>query len=225
MKLLIVEDEATLAADVDAFLSEGGMTCTLVPTFEEAQEAIALYSYDLVLLDLGLPDGSGLKLIPMLTILDQAPGILIISAKHSLDDKLAGLDLGADDYITKPFHLAELQSRIHSVFRRKKFQGRTSLRIGAIEIFPSEQRILVQGQDVPLTVKEFQLLLYFAGNCGRVLSKGAIAEHLWGDRADMLDDFDFIYSHIKHLRKKLVQAGAADRIKSVYGVGYKFDCS
>lgn len=223
MKILLVEDEPNLARDLIAFLESGQHICTHVDSLSAAREAIRLYQYDIVLLDIGLPDGEGLSLIGELLQGVPSPGLLIISAKDSLDDKLKGLDLGADDYLTKPFHFAELNSRIRSVFRRKNLGGKRSLHIGELEIFPDDFQVLVSAEPLSLTPKEFQLLLFMAVNQNKVLTKATLAEHLWGDQADTLDDFDFIYSHIKNLRKKLSQAGATDRIKAVYGVGYKFE--
>lgn len=222
MKLLLIEDEARLAEDIVAYLGSEGIRCTVAESLEAARGACALYSFDIVLLDVGLPDGSGLELIRGLVNNDPTPGILVVSAKNSLDDKLTGLDLGADDYITKPFHLAELHARIRSVFRRKKMGGRHSIPFEEIEVFPEPRQVTIHGKSLHLSPKEFDLLLYFVCNPGKVLTREAIAEHLWGEEADHLDDFDFIYSHVKNLRRKIVKLGGEDRIKAVYGIGYKF---
>lgn len=222
MRVLIVEDEIGLAEEISAFLSSAMMKCSLAPTAREAVEALALYEFDVVLVDVGLPDGNGLDLVRQLMARENPPGVLIISAKNSLDDKVLGLDLGADDYITKPFHLAELQSRIQSVFRRKNLAGGTTIKSGSLELFQQEFRAEVAKTDLQLSPKEFQLLLFFLSNQGKVLTKEAIAEHLWGEDADHMDDLDFIYSHIKNIRRKINEAGGEEVIKSVYGVGYKF---
>lgn len=223
MKILIIEDETALATDIVAYLSSEHMVCTVANDLASAQEALLLYAYDLVLLDVGLPDGNGLELISLIQQQESVPGILILSARNALDDRLKGLDLGADDYLIKPFYLAELLSRLRALYRRKHFSGKTRIRFGELEIFPDAYQISIRGQQVHLSPKEFQLLLYLASNPDKVLPRPAIAEHLWGDDADKLDDFDFIYSQVKNLRRKMVQHGGKDRIKAIYGVGYKFD--
>ena len=147
-------------------------------------------------------------------------GVLIISARNSLDDKVKGLTLGADDYLSKPFHLSELSARIAAIIRRKNFDGNSLLKFHSISIDTVAKLVSVNNKPLELTRKEYELLLYFVSNKKRVISKNAIAEHLWGD--DMEGNNDFIYTHIKNLRKKLIDAGNADYIKSVYGMGYKF---
>jgi DNA-binding response OmpR family regulator len=174
------------------------------------------------LIDITLPGGSGLDIVKELKKSNPKTGIIIISAKNSLDDKIAGLDLGADDYITKPFHLAELNSRINSVLRRRNFEGSNEIVFEKLKLAPEKQEVFANNKPVSLTKKEFDLLLFFISNKNRVVTKESIAEHLWGDEMDMADSFDFIYSHIKNLRKKIMDAGADDYIKSIYGIGYKF---
>jgi DNA-binding response OmpR family regulator len=222
MKILVVEDEIALRESLaEAFKAEG-FVVEAASTLGEAKEKVALYGYDLLVLDIGLPDGSGMQVLKQLHQSHPETGVLILSAKNSLDDKLQGLSLGADDYLTKPFHLAELIARVKAVHRRRKLQGRSALEFGDLKIDPEAQSVEILGQSVDLTPKEFELLLHFASNENRVLTKAEIAEHLWGDMADTFDDFDFIYAHVKNLRKKLLEAGGQDLIKTIYGIGYKF---
>jgi DNA-binding response OmpR family regulator len=181
-----------------------------------------LYEYDCILLDIGLPDGNGLSLIRKLKKFHPETGIIIISAKNSMDDKISGLDLGADDYLTKPFHLPELNSRIKSLLRRRKFDGKQTVVIDNITIFPESRQVFVVDELLQLTKSEFELLLFFTSNRGRVLSKESIAEHLWGDFADTADSFDFVYSHLKNLRRKLAEKSGKDHFQNVYGTGYVF---
>ncbi|KAA3436339.1 response regulator transcription factor [Rufibacter hautae] len=222
MKILLVEDEANLLSTTSSYLQKEGFVCEEAPTFSVAEEKLTLYQYDLLILDITLPDGNGLYLVPKLKKTYPDTGILIISAKNSLDDKLNGLDLGADDYLTKPFFLAELNSRINAILRRRKFSGSTSVVFNEIEVVPNAMVARVHGQELDLTKKEYDLLLYFLTNKQRVLSRENIAEHIWGDLSGSADNFDFIYTHIKNLRRKIVQAGGTDYLQTVYGVGYKF---
>ncbi len=222
MKILIVEDEIQLLDSMTEYLQQEGYICERATGFLDADEKMALYEYGVVVLDITLPDGNGLYLLHQLKKEQPDTGVLIVSARNSLDDKLKGLDWGADDYITKPFHLAELNSRIKALIRRRNFRGRMKLIFNEIEIDPDEREIIVNNQKLDLTRKEYDLLLYFVTNKKRVLSKGVIAEFLWGDNIDLADNFDFIYTHIKNIRKKILQAGGEDYIKSVYGLGYKF---
>jgi len=222
MKLLIVEDNFQLADDLSRFLSEHGFIVEIAETLESARGKIELYDYELIILDIGLPDGSGLEIIKQLKNKKSDAGILIVTAKNAIEDKVKGLELGADDYITKPFHKAELNARIRSIIRRKKFNGSNTILINKIEIDLNSMAVTVEDKELDLTRKEYDLLLYFIYNKNRVLTKESIAEHLWGDHIDQADNFDFIYNHIKNLRKKLQQAGADNHIRSVYGMGYKF---
>ncbi len=221
MKILIVEDEKQLLDSMLTFLKESGMICEKAETLAEASEKADLYEYDCVVLDIGLPDGSGLKVINILQQKQKQTGIVILSAKNSLDDRLVGLNFGADDYVTKPFYMPELVARIKSVVRRRAFQGKNEILFNEIRVVPDEMMMYVKDKLISLTKKEHELLLYFLSNQNKVLTKEAIAEHLWGDHADMADSFDFIYSHIKNLRKKMTDNGAHDYLKSIYGVGYK----
>ena len=221
MKILIVEDEKQLLDSMLIFLKESGMICEKAETLAEATEKADLYDYDCVVLDIGLPDGSGLKVINVLQQKQKQTGIVILSAKNSLDDRLVGLNFGADDYVTKPFYMPELVARIKSVVRRRAFQGKNEILFNEIRVVPDEMMMYVKDKLISLTKKEHELLLYFLSNQNKVLTKESIAEHLWGDHADMADSFDFIYSHIKNLRKKMTDNGAHDYLKSIYGVGYK----
>jgi DNA-binding response OmpR family regulator len=222
MKILVIEDEQALLESILAYFTGEGNICEHASDFASANEKISLYSYDCILLDLGLPGGEGLELLTKLKQLKKRDGVLIISARHSLDDKLAGLDLGADDYLVKPFHLSELKARVSAIVRRKNFDGDNVIVFNEITVDVSAMKVMVKGNQVILTKKEFDLLVYFLSNRNKVVTKNAMAEHLWGDEMDLSDDFDFIYTHVKNLRKKLLEAGAADYLRSVYGIGYKF---
>jgi DNA-binding response OmpR family regulator len=221
MKVLIIEDEKALSESIFAYLHSEHYTVETASDFHTAIEKISLYDYACIILDITLPGGSGLDILKELKVNHKAEGVLIISAKNSLDDKILGLKSGADDYLTKPFHLSELAARVAAIIRRKSFEGKNSLRFDELHLDLLEKTVKVNNRPIDLTRKEYDLLLYFISNKNKVISKGAIAEHLWGDNMDMADNYDFIYTHIKNLRKKILQAGAQDYIKSVYGMGYK----
>ncbi|MDZ4665253.1 MAG: response regulator transcription factor [Bacteroidota bacterium] len=222
MKILLVEDEKGLSDSISTYLKREGYLCEVVKDFKSADEKIELYQYDCILVDINLPDGNGLDLVKSLKRLKAQAGIIIISAKNSVDDKIEGLDLGADDYLSKPFSLAELNSRIKSVLRRRKFEGNDEIIFNEITIKPYESSVYVKGNSLTLTKKEYDLILFLISNKNRVLTKETIADHLWGDDMDMANSYDFIYTHIKNLRKKLVDKGCQDYMKTVYGMGYKF---
>jgi DNA-binding response OmpR family regulator len=222
LKILVIEDEVNLRNTVVSFLEKEGYCCEQAENVSLGSEKLDLYHYDCLLVDIGLPDGNGLSLIKELKKLHPDTGIIIISAKNSLDDKIAGLDLGADDYMTKPFHLTELTSRIKALLRRRKFEGRKEITIDNIQIIPENRQVYVNGEQLLFTKKEFDLLVYFVSNPNRVLTKEAIAEHLWGDFADSSVSFDFVYSQIKNLRRKLVEKTGIDYFQNVYGTGYTF---
>ena len=196
--------------------------CETAHDFHVAMEKIALYEYACVILDITLPGGSGLEILKELKKENKADGVLIISAKNSLDDKVLGLKTGADDYLTKPFHLPELGARVDAIIRRKSFGGMNAVQFDELTLDLQNKTVKVADKLVDLTRKEYELLLYFISNKNKVISKSAIAEHLWGDNMDLADNYDFIYTHIKNLRKKLMLAGAPDYIRSIYGMGYKF---
>ena len=220
MKILIIEDEKELSESISAYLKTQEYVCEVAFGFNKALEKTLDYDYDCILLDITLPGGSGLEILRELKANNKMDGVLIISAKNSLDDKVKGLMLGADDYLPKPFHLSELSARIAAIIRRKKFNGNNLLKFDKVTIDTIAKLVIVNNKTLELTRKEYELLLYFVSNKKRVISKNAIAEHLWGD--DMEGNNDFIYTHIKNLRKKLMDAGNIDYIKSVYGMGYKF---
>jgi DNA-binding response OmpR family regulator len=222
MKILIIEDEPGLRESVQEYFTEAGNISETAGDYQTALSKVNLYRYDCIVLDITLPDGNGLAILKIIKEQNYPDGVLIISAKNSLDDRLEGLDLGADDYLVKPFHLSELRARVTAIIRRKTFSGSTQLNFNEITIDVLAKSVKVENQAVKLTRKEYALLLYFLANKGKVVSKNAIAEHLWGDGADMADNFDFIYSHIKNLRKKLMEAGSRDYIYAAYGMGYKF---
>ena len=222
MKLLIIEDEQGLRESMQEYFTEAGNICESACDYSSAMAKVNMYRYDCILLDITLPGGNGISILKDLKAKGHTDGILIISAKNSLDDRLEGLDLGADDYLVKPFHLSELRARVAAIIRRKSYNGNNIMTFNEIEIDLQAKTVDVGKTPVKLTRKEYALLLYFIANKGKVVSKNAIAEHLWGDEFDMADNFDFIYSHIKNLRKKLVEAGSNDYIHAAYGMGYKF---
>ena len=222
MKLLLIEDEMELQKSIKQYFEMEGNVVEIAADYGNALQKIALYDYDCILIDSTLPDGSGLNLIKEIKLKKSKAGVIIISAKNSLDDKIYGLDLGADDYLPKPFHLSELNSRVKALIRRKNFDGNLEIAVNEIKILPAERSVFVSGKNVILTSKEYDLLLYFIANKNRVVSKNALAEHLWGDHADRLDNFDFIYNHVKNLRKKLLEKNCEDYLQTIYGIGYNF---
>ncbi len=222
MKLLIVEDNLHLAQDMQRYLQESGFVAERAATLAEASEKLAIYQYDLTIVDLGLPDGNGLDLIREIKAKGLETAALILTAKDAVAAKVQGLDLGADDYLTKPFHQAELNARIRSILRRNKFNRNNLMQIGELKVDLLASQAFVHDTPLSLTRKEYDLLVYFMQNLNRMLTKESIAEHLWGDHIDEADSFDFIYNHIKNLRKKITTAGGRNYIKAMYGMGYKF---
>lgn len=222
MKVLVVEDELGLAESITDYMIREEYVCETVATFREADEKIHLYTYDCIIIDLTLPDGNGFQLIQTLKQRVATTGIIIISARNALEDKLKGLEIGSDDYLTKPFHLSELNARVKSLLRRRQFGGHTEIGFREITVVPTTRKVYVNGQPATLSRKEYDLLLYFLSNVDVALTKASIAEHLWGDNIDLADSFDMVYSHIKNLRRKLIDRGAADYVQSIYGIGYKF---
>lgn len=223
MKILIIEDEKALAESIGLYLSDEGYVCEFAYDYQNASSKINDYDYDCVIVDINLPDGSGLNIIRELKENRSTSGIIIISARNSLDDRITGLDIGADDYLVKPFNLSELNARIKSVIRRISFGGSNEIIFNEIRIDTDAIKVFVNDNNVNLTKKEYDLLIFFVSNKDRVLTKESIGENVWGDYADTLASFDFIYTHIKNLRKKLLDRGCSDYLKNVYGVGYKFD--
>ena len=221
MKILIVEDEPALRELIQRSLEKERYVVEVAADFNSALRKIEDYDYDCVLLDIMLPDGSGLDLLEKLKAMHKRENVIIISAKDSLEDKVLGLELGADDYLPKPFHLAELNARIKSVIRRQHHDGEIDICLGNIRILPDKYQVLINDREVELNRKEYDILLYFINRPGRLVNKNTLAEYVWGDHIDQVDNFDFIYAQIKNLRKKLKDAGATAEIKAVYGFGYK----
>lgn len=221
MKILIIEDELRLLQTLTESLAKEKYIIETASDFNTAMDKIGVYDYDCILLDIMLPGGSGLDILKELKRQEKSQNVIIISAKDSIDDKVAGLELGADDYLTKPFHTAELNARIKAVLRRKNLDGKNSIEIGNVELDLLNRELKVNNENVALNRKEFDILNYFLLNKNRLITKSALAEHVWGDHIDQADNFDFIYYQIKNLRKKLQQANAHIEIEAVYGVGYK----
>ena len=222
MKILIIEDEQALQESIMKYLEHQGFICEAVSDFLQGKEKVMQFDYDCIVVDIGLPYGSGLDIVKELKYMKSKAGIIIISAKNALEDKLQGLDLGADDYLVKPFYLSELTARINAIIRRRSFEGNKAITFHEIVLDAEAQRVVVKDKPVDLTDKEYRLLEYFIANQRRLLTKGAIAEHIWGDEYLHVSNFDFIYSHIKNLRKKLIDAGSEDYIKTEYRSGYRF---
>ena len=221
MKLLVVEDEPSLREIMVRTLRGERYVVEEAADYASALPKIEDYDYDCILLDIMLPGGSGLRLLEQLKALRKSAGVIIISARDSLDDKVEGLELGADDYLAKPFHLAELSARIRSVIRRHQRGGQESLDAGNVRLFPDRQRVEVAGREVELVRKEYDILHYFMSRPGRMVNKATLAEAVWGDHIDQSDNFDFVYAQMKNLRRKLADAGADIELKSIYGFGYK----
>lgn len=222
MKLLIIEDEQQLSDSIVSYLGREDYLCEQAFTFREAMKRVGVYEYDCILLDLTLPGGNGLDILHRIKQRTPQTGVIIVSAKDSLDDKVAGLKIGADDYIAKPFHLPELSMRIFALLRRKNFTATNTLQSGMVTIDLLGKKAMVGNTALDLTKSEYELLLFLIENRRRVVSKSAMAEHLSGDMADMLDDFNFVYAHIKNLKSKLAEAGVTQCIKTYYGTGYKW---
>src|SRR5690554_1065331 len=218
MKLLIVEDNTKLLESISETLEAEHFKCELAANFKEAHEKLFIYEYDIALIDINLPDGSGLELIKSLKQSRNTTGIIVVSARNSTMQKIEGLNLGADDYLTKPFDMAELVARVKALLRRRKYGGSEIISRGEIAIHTESREVFHKNRIIDLTRSEYDILLFFFSNPNRVLTRERIAEHIWGDNMDLADSFDFIYSHIKNLRKKLTTAGAADPIKAVYGI-------
>ena len=222
MKLLVIEDERRLSDSIAAYLGSENYLCEQAFSYGEAMDKAALYDYDCIVLDLMLPGGNGLDILREIRRRVNPAGVVIVSAKDALEDKIKGLEIGADDYLAKPFHMAELGMRIYAVVRRRQFAASNTLRDNGLEINLHESAVSVGGRPVALTKSEYELLLFFVGNKNRVVSKSAIAEHLSGEIADYMDNHDFVYTHIKNLKAKLAAAGVRDCVQNIYGMGYKW---
>ncbi len=223
MKILIIEDEKELAENIATYLKWENYVCEFAATYHDAISKTGIYDYDCILLDLMLPDGDGLKILEALRNENKQDGVIIISAKDAIEDKITGLKLGADDYLPKPFHLSELGARIYSIIRRKHFGSTNSIQVNELNVDLLAKTVRVNNRLVQLTKKEFDLLLFLIGNKNKTISIAALAEHLSGDMADMLDNYDFVYSHVKNLKKKLTEAECKNYIKTTYGMGYKWE--
>lgn len=223
MKILIIEDEPEIAEGIKDYFMAKDVLCEIAKNYAIASEKIQLYSYDCILLDLNLPGGTGFDLLREIKQLKKNDGIIIVSAQETLDTRINGLSLGADDFVTKPFHLSELYMRVLALMRRKNFDGNNILTFKELTIDLLQKTVRVHDQLIDVTKKEYDLLLYLLGNADRLLSKSVIAEHLSGDLADMLESHDFVYTHMKNLKKKITQAGGGEYIKTVYGMGYKWE--
>ncbi|MFD1550771.1 DNA-binding response regulator [Putridiphycobacter roseus] len=222
MKLLLIEDENDLSTIIANYFKKMGELVIIAQNKFEAEDRLVSHQFDVIILDITLPDGNGIDILPTIKKTQENAGILILSAKNSLDDKIKGLDLGADDYLTKPFHLAELNSRIKALVRRKIFKGADVIHFNEINISLTEKQAYINRELLVLTKKEFMLLLYFINNTNRILTKESIAEHLWGEDLDFIENYDFIYTHIKNLRKKILAMGGTDYLNTVHGIGYKY---
>jgi len=220
--ILLVEDEKLLSQSVVQYLSNSGIDCTQAFTYNSAVNKMSGFDFDCIVIDIGLPDGSGIDLITYIKKKKLEAGLIIISARNSLEDKLEGFTTGADDFLAKPFHLSELNARINAIVRRKKFDGKETLEYNEIAIKIENRTVFVKDKKVNFTKKEFELLVYFISNTNKIITKDAIACSLWKNNADLAISSDIIYTHIKNLRKKLVEGGAKDYLHAVYGIGYKF---
>jgi DNA-binding response OmpR family regulator len=222
VKILIIEDDRSLSVSIAEYLRMEGHICETALNYNQASYKTSDNRYDCIILDIGLPDGNGLDIIKELKANKVSDGILILSAKSSLDDKLTGLKIGADDYLTKPFHFAELSARINSIYRRNNFLGLNEVIFNEIRVNTTDLQAFVNDKLLNLTKKEYDLLLFFITNRNRIITKESIVEHLWGDDVILTDSFDFVYTHVKNLRKKIVAANGRNYLKCIYGFGYKF---
>jgi len=222
MKVLVIEDNQELLKDIQNFLSEEGNVCELASNYKTAQEKIGFFPYDILIVDLNLPDKDGLEIVKTAKLDKIDVGIIIISARNALGDKVKALELGADDYLEKPFYLAELNARIKALYRRRVYQGSKEIDFNEISVKPESREVVVNNKALNLTKKEYDILHFFLINKHRLLTKEAIAEHLWGDEVEMVDGYKFIYTHLANLRKKISASDGRDYIQSIYNVGYKF---
>jgi DNA-binding response OmpR family regulator len=221
MKILIIEDEKGMRETLETFFVQQKFVVETAHDFDSGLSKLSVYDYDCILLDIMLPGGSGLDLLTEMKRMNKRESVIIISARDAIDDKVLGLELGADDYLPKPFHLAELNARVKSLIRRNQSGGDMSVSIENVKLLPDKRTVFVNDEELPLNRKEFDLLYYFMVNPDRLLNKTTLTEAVWGDNIDQADDLEFLYSQVKNLRRKLKTAGAAIEIKAVYGFGYK----
>ncbi|HZB13160.1 MAG TPA: response regulator transcription factor [Chryseolinea sp.] len=221
MKILVIEDEAEMRDVIVKSLEQEKFLVETATDFSSGYDKIMTYDYDCILLDITLPGGNGMSLLEELKKMKKQESVIIVSAKNSVDDKVKGLDLGADDYLAKPFHLAELTARVKSVIRRKSIEGQKIIELNNLKLNIDDREATVANKVLVFNRKEFDILAYFVSNKNRLINKAALAERIWGDHIDQADDFEFLYSQIKNLRKKLKDAGADVEIQAVYGLGYK----
>lgn len=221
MKILIIEDEPSLLEIMQRFLEKERYVVETVTSINDALMKVSLYNYDCILLDIMLPDGNGLTFLQELKKMNKRENVIIISAKDSVDDKVTGLETGADDYLAKPFHLSELNARIKNIIRRNNHNSETSIEVGNVKLIPDKFEVYINNQPLELSRKEYDILYYFITRPNRLVDKMTLAEAVWGDHIDQVDNFDFIYAQIKNLRKKMNDAESNIEIKAVYGLGYK----
>lgn len=221
MKILIIEDEIGMRETLETFFLNQKFVVETAADYAAGLSKLSVYDYDCVLLDITLPGGSGLDLLSEMKRLNKRDSVIIISARDAIDDKVLGLNLGADDYLPKPFHLAELNARVKSLIRRNQVAGDMSISIENVKLLPDVRTVSINNNELQLNRKEFDLLYYFMVNPDRLLNKTTLTEAVWGDNIDQSDDLDFLYSQVKNLRRKLKTAGATIEIKAVYGFGYK----
>src|SRR5918993_1082658 len=221
MKILVIEDEAEMRDVIVKSLEQEKFLVETATDFSSGYDKIMTYDYDCILLDITLPGGNGMSLLEELKKMKKQESVIIVSAKNSVDDKVKGLDLGADDYLAKPFHLAELTARVKSVIRRKSIEGQKIIEVNNLKLNIDDREATVANKVLVFNRKEFDILAYFVSNKNRLINKAALAERIWGDHIDQADDFEFLYSQIKNLRKKLKDAGSDVEIQAVYGLGYK----
>jgi DNA-binding response OmpR family regulator len=222
MQILIVEDETSLMESMVSYLEMEGFKCEQASSYHAGLCTLDKHEYLCMLIDLNLPDGDGMELVKLARKNEATPGIIIISARNAIEQRVEGLKAGADDYLVKPFHLSELVARVHSVVRRTRLKGGEVLSFDRIRVEPEERICYVDKQQVDLTQKEMDLLLYFMSNRNRVVTKEGIADYLWGDYGGGYGSYDFVYTHLKNLRRKLMDAGCPDYVQNIYGIGYKF---
>ena len=221
MKILIIEDEKGMRETLETFFVQQKFVVETAHDFDSGLSKLSVYDYDCILLDIMLPGGSGLDLLTEMKRMNKRESVIIISARDAIDDKVLGLELGADDYLPKPFHLAELNARVKSLIRRNQSGGDMSVSIENVKLLPDKRTVFVNDEELPLNRKEFDLLYYFMVTPHSLLNKTPLTEAVWGDNIDQADDLEFLYSQVKNLRRKLKTAGADVEIKAVYGFGYK----